>query len=149
VPGRSAFGPGTSPRRPSALTSPVARAFCRFLVTNGLPQRARDLTRDHVETSRGPAVPLPRMRMQPVALSEVAAHLAAVALGPALGLALDLAGPGEHQSADVARRLLRAQNRRRLVPDLRLPGSAAKVAAAAALLPAARDLEVGRPATHG
>jgi len=28
----------------------VARAFCDFLATNGLPGRARDVTRDHVET---------------------------------------------------------------------------------------------------
>jgi site-specific recombinase XerD len=26
------------------------RAFCSFLVTNGMPHRARDVTRDHVET---------------------------------------------------------------------------------------------------
>lgn len=28
----------------------VGRAFCDFLLSNGLPRRARDLTRDHVET---------------------------------------------------------------------------------------------------
>ena len=28
----------------------VGRAFCDFLVDNKLPGRARDLTRDHVET---------------------------------------------------------------------------------------------------
>jgi hypothetical protein len=32
----------------------VGCAFCSFLVTNGMPERARDLTRDHVEPGQTP-----------------------------------------------------------------------------------------------
>lgn len=87
--------------------------------------------------TRGPVVAIPRMRIQPIASAEVASHLVGIVAGPALGGAPDLAGPEEHQLSDLARRLLRAQRKRRYVLDLPLPGSMARAVAQGALVPRA------------
>jgi uncharacterized protein YbjT (DUF2867 family) len=84
---------------------------------------------------RGPIAPVPRMRTQPVAAREVAAELVALAQGPPLGMAPELAGPEERRMADLVRRLAHARGERRLVVEMPLPGSAARAAAQGALLP--------------
>ncbi len=86
--------------------------------------------------SRGPFALMPRVRTRPVAAREVAAALAELAAGPAVGLAPELAGPQEHELVDMARLLLRARGQRRRVVPLRLPGAAGRQMAGGGLLPA-------------
>ena len=83
----------------------------------------------------GPVAPVPRMRVQPVAVREVAVVLAELATGPALGTAPELAGPREESMPDMARRLLSARGSHRLVLPVRLPGAAGRAMAGGALLP--------------
>lgn len=85
--------------------------------------------------SKGPVAFVPRMRVQPVAAREVAAALARLAVGPAVGRAADLAGPEVHELPDLARRLLRARGRHRAVVPLRLPGAGGRALADGVLLP--------------
>lgn len=89
------------------------------------------LTRSH-----GPFALMPTVRTQPVAAREVAAALAELAAGPAVGLAPELAGPQEHELVDMARRLIRATGQRRRVVPVRLPGAAGRQMAGGGLLPA-------------
>ncbi|HST49050.1 SDR family oxidoreductase [Jatrophihabitans sp.] len=84
--------------------------------------------------SPGPLVPVPRMRVQPVAAREVAARLVELALGPAAGRAPEIAGPQVHELVELVRQLVRARNQRRVVLGIRIPGGAA--AAGGGLLPA-------------
>lgn len=85
--------------------------------------------------SPGPLAVVPRMRVQPVAAREVGRALAELAVGDAVGLAPDLAGPAVHEVVDLARQLLRARGSRRRVLAVRLPGAAGKAMANGALLP--------------
>lgn len=85
--------------------------------------------------SAGPLAPVPRMRVQPVAAREVAVQLVALAIGPPVGLASELAGPEEHDLVDLARRLVRHRGQRRRVLPVRLPGAAGRAMAGGALLP--------------
>lgn len=87
--------------------------------------------------SAGPLALVPRMRIQPVAAREVAVHLAALAAGPPVGLASELAGPQEHELVHIARRLVRHRGQHRHVLPVRLPGAAGRGMATGALLPAA------------
>ena len=75
------------------------------------------------------------MRVQPVAAAEVADALVALALGPPVGMAPELAGPEEHDLVDLACRLVRASGQRRAVVGVRLPGAAGRGMASGALLP--------------
>lgn len=70
----------------------------------------------------GPCQVVPTMVSQPIAASEVAAELVAVATGPARGVVEDLAGPHEENMADLVRRYLAANGRRRPVIEVPLPG---------------------------
>jgi uncharacterized protein YbjT (DUF2867 family) len=83
----------------------------------------------------GPIALLPRMRMQPVAASEVGAELARLATSAPEGSRLDMAGPEEHDLPDLARRVLAAEGRRRWVVGVRLPGAAGRGMARGGLLP--------------
>ncbi|MDQ1743059.1 MAG: hypothetical protein QOE23_1398 [Pseudonocardiales bacterium] len=91
--------------------------------------------------SPGPLVLVPRMRVQPVAAREVAAQLVALALGPAVGMAPELAGPQVRELVELVRQVVSARGRRRLVVGLRVPGGAA--AASGGLLPAGTDYTRG------
>ncbi|NYD56975.1 uncharacterized protein YbjT (DUF2867 family) [Nocardioides marinisabuli] len=83
----------------------------------------------------GPVAVLPRQRIRPVAAAEVAAELARLApVGPQ-GHATEIAGPEEHQLVDLARRVVRAEGRRRPVVGVRLPGRAGRAMASGGLLP--------------
>jgi uncharacterized protein YbjT (DUF2867 family) len=83
----------------------------------------------------GPVALIPAMYSQPIAAREVGTALADLAVGPARGLAPELAGPQPEMVADMARRYLRARGSRRPVIQLRLPGKGGKAAAAGGLLP--------------
>lgn len=78
-----------------------------------------------LRTVPGPLAIMPRMLCRPVAAAEVGTYLAEVAAAPARGVAPEIAGPRDEQMVDMARRLLRAQGRRRWVLPVDLPGSGA------------------------
>lgn len=88
-----------------------------------------------VDLTRGPIAPMPQMRIQPIAAREVADALAALVVGPAVGMAPEVAGPEQHLLSDLARRLLAARGQRRRVLALTLPSASARAAAGGALLP--------------
>ncbi|WP_149183525.1 SDR family oxidoreductase [Streptomyces sp. TRM49041] len=83
----------------------------------------------------GPLALVPRMRCQPVAAREVAHRLVELATGPAQERAPELAGPKEEQLVDMARRLLRAQGRHRLLIPVKFPGATGAAMTGEALLP--------------
>ena len=83
----------------------------------------------------GPVALVPRMRTQPVAAAEVATALVALATGPAVERAPELAGPEVHDMVDLARQVVRAAGRRRPVVPVRLPGAAGRAMAGGDLLP--------------
>jgi uncharacterized protein YbjT (DUF2867 family) len=87
--------------------------------------------------SPGPLVLVPRMRVQPVAAREVAARLVELALGPAVGLAPEIAGPQVRELVELVRQVVHARGRRRLVVPVRIPGGSA--AANGGLLPSGQD----------
>lgn len=81
----------------------------------------------------GPVACLPRTLMQPVAAREVAAHLLdCVEAGP-IGRAPDLVGPQPERLADLARRQLRHEGRRRPVLEVPLPGTYGRALASGTL----------------
>jgi uncharacterized protein YbjT (DUF2867 family) len=77
-----------------------------------------------LDRSPGPVAVLPRMRIAPIAASEVAAALADLVPGPARGRVEDLAGPAVHELSDLARRVLRARGSRRVVLAVPVGGRA-------------------------
>lgn len=94
----------------------------------GLPWTVLRATQFHefagqlLDRSPGPLAVTPRMRVQPIAAHEVAQRLVELALGPAVGLAPELAGPEVHELVDLVRQVARARGKRRLVVPLPLPG---------------------------
>ncbi|GAA4204736.1 SDR family oxidoreductase [Microbispora amethystogenes] len=117
----------------------------RVVAGCGLPWTTLRATQFHdwIWTTLGQmaAVPLPVLptwagvRFQPVDAGEVAARLAALALGAPAGLVPDLAGPRVYPMEDLARDYLRAGGRRRLVTPMPAPGRAARAFRAGANLP--------------
>ncbi|MFF8847170.1 SDR family oxidoreductase [Streptomyces sp. NPDC015127] len=91
---------------------------------------------DILDRLRGPLMPVPPMRVQPVAVREVARALVELAQGPARGMAPELAGPREELLIDMVRRVLPARHERRLVLSVRFPGAAGRAMADGGLLPA-------------
>lgn len=83
----------------------------------------------------GPIAIVPKMRSQPIAVSEVAAHLCVLATGDPQNMAPELAGPREESVVDMTRRLIRRRGQHRLVLPVRLPGPPGKAMANGALLP--------------
>ncbi|WP_305785678.1 SDR family oxidoreductase [Symbioplanes lichenis] len=72
----------------------------------------------------GPVAVVPAMRTQPVAVREVAAHLAGLIAEPPQGMAPELAGPREESLVSMCRRLIAAGGaRRRPVLPLPFPGA--------------------------
>jgi uncharacterized protein YbjT (DUF2867 family) len=83
----------------------------------------------------GPVAVVPRQIIRPVAASEVASELVALALGEPQRIAAELAGPEEHRLVDLARRVVRTSGRRRPVIEVRLPGQGGHGMASGGLLP--------------
>ncbi|MFI7597345.1 SDR family oxidoreductase [Actinoplanes sp. NPDC049681] len=76
-----------------------------------------------LERLPGPIAVVPAMKVQPVAVREVAEALAALAVGEPRGMAGDLAGPRVESLVGMARRLIAAGGaRRRPVMPLWVPG---------------------------
>jgi uncharacterized protein YbjT (DUF2867 family) len=84
---------------------------------------------------RGPVVPVPTMRTQPVAAREVGARLAELAVGEPAGMTQELAGPEVFEMPDLVRRVLRARGSRRLVLPVRIPGAVGRAMAGGGVLP--------------
>ncbi|MFG2136616.1 SDR family oxidoreductase [Streptomyces sp. NPDC048650] len=73
--------------------------------------------------ARSPVLPVPvGVRVQPVAVTEVAARLAGLAAGAPAGRVTDLGGPEVLAAGDLVRATLEAGGRRRLLAPLWLPG---------------------------
>ncbi|HRN28603.1 MAG TPA: NAD(P)H-binding protein [Terrimesophilobacter sp.] len=86
----------------------------------------------------GPFAMIPRMRMRPVASSEVTdelVRLATVKDSTVDGSIVELAGPEQHERVDLARRVVKARRMRKLVIPLTVPGAAGKPMAGGGLLP--------------
>jgi uncharacterized protein YbjT (DUF2867 family) len=92
---------------------------------------------------KGPLVPLPRMRTQPVSTREVAAALVEAALGEPQGRAADLAGPEPRELIELARLQLEHDGARRWVVPVRVPGRVGRQLREGALVPSA-DVRRGR-----
>ncbi|MGX1267910.1 SDR family oxidoreductase [Streptomyces phaeoluteigriseus] len=85
--------------------------------------------------ARSPVVMMPRMLTQPVAAQDVAEMLVEHAVRGPAGMAPEIAGPDRLDMVDVARRIARAQGRRRLVVPVKLPGKVGRAMTAGGLLP--------------
>ncbi|OBJ32509.1 SDR family oxidoreductase [Mycolicibacter heraklionensis] len=83
----------------------------------------------------GPIALVPKMKSQPIAVSEVAAHLCGLATGGPQQMAPELAGPRVESVVDMVRQLVRHRGQHRPVIGLRIPGAAGKGMANGALLP--------------
>ena len=83
---------------------------------------------------KGPVLPVPTMRSQPVAAREVADTLVDLALARPAGTTRTIAGPQVHEMPHLVRQVLRVDGSRRLVIPLWLPGSAGRRMASGALL---------------
>ncbi|MEU8327722.1 SDR family oxidoreductase [Micromonospora sp. NPDC048839] len=96
-----------------------------------------ELAAQMLATVPGPIAVVPQMRIQPIAAHEVAHCLVALALADPAGRAPDIAGPQRLRMSDMARRLLRARGRHRVVLPVRLPGATGRAMAGDGLLPTA------------
>ncbi|WP_435198543.1 SDR family oxidoreductase [Janibacter sp. GS2] len=74
-------------------------------------------------TRIGPLQAVPTMRSQPVAAAEVATLLVDVATQPPQGIGPEIAGPDQLSMAEMVRRLLVHEGRRRPVVEFPLPGA--------------------------
>jgi uncharacterized protein YbjT (DUF2867 family) len=88
-----------------------------------------------LDRSRGPVAVIPKMRVQPIAATEVADALVALALASPVGMAAELAGPQPEDLPDLARQVVRARGQRRRVLSVRLPGAAGRAMVEGGLLP--------------
>jgi uncharacterized protein YbjT (DUF2867 family) len=85
----------------------------------------------------GPLQVVPTMRTQPIAASEVAAELVAIASGDPRGLEPDLAGPQEERMAELVKRYLVATGHSQPVLQVSIPGAWGRGMRDGSLLPAA------------
>jgi uncharacterized protein YbjT (DUF2867 family) len=105
----------------------------RVVVGSGLlwtVQRATQfydfVLRGAASIARFPVVAVPRVFIcQPVDPADVARRLVELALGPPSGRVPDIGGPEVATWAEMVRQYLRAVGRRRLVMEVRMPGTGA------------------------
>jgi uncharacterized protein YbjT (DUF2867 family) len=88
-----------------------------------------------LDRAKGLVAVVPRMRIAPVAASEVADALVELVERPPVGMAPELGGPQERQLTDLARAVLTKRGSRKLLLRVRVPGAAGKAMAGGALLP--------------
>jgi uncharacterized protein YbjT (DUF2867 family) len=110
-------------------------------LTSGVPCSVLRATQFHEFAGQvllrvpGPIAMVPRMQTQTISAREVGAALAALAAGPAVGAAPDLAGPEVHDLADLCRQLLRVRGSRKPLLRVPLPGKVGRAMKDGALLP--------------
>lgn len=122
----------------------------RVVADSGLPWTTLRATQFHdlILTTAGrlarlPVIPVPGgFRFQPVDAGEVADRLVELALGPATGVAPDLAGPRIYAMSDLLRSYVRARGKHRPIVPVRVPGKAARAVRGGANL--APERAVGR-----
>jgi uncharacterized protein YbjT (DUF2867 family) len=83
----------------------------------------------------GRIVVVPAMLSQPIAVAEVAQHLAGLAHGEPAGMAPEIAGPEVQRMPAMVRRVARGRGDRRPILSLRLPGRVGRGFAGGGLLP--------------
>lgn len=111
-----------------ALAGPVPATVLRATQFHEFPGQV-------MAAVQGPVAYVPKMRTQPVAASEVGAHLVDLAEAAPQGRAPEIAGPEVHELPDLARRLLDATGSRRRLVSTRFPGKAGRHFEAGASLP--------------
>ncbi len=117
------------------------RAQERVVTTGPVPWTVLRATQFHefpgqlLDRSPGPVAVVPSMLSAPVAAAEVGAHLADLVHAGPQGMAVPIAGPENRQMVDLARRVLAATGRHRLVVPLRAPGALGRALASGALVP--------------
>lgn len=88
----------------------------------------------YLAQSKGRFIVVPKMRIQPVAVREVGAALAGIAVGSPTAMS-ELAGPRQEVLADMIRQVIRTRGDRRRVIELRVPGAAGRAMATGGILP--------------
>lgn len=83
----------------------------------------------------GPVQMAPKMRLQPIAGSEVAAALVDLATQPAQGLVQDLAGPQEESMPDLFAQYLAQQGKSAKIVEVPVPGAMGKAMRNGGILP--------------
>ena len=98
----------------------------------------------------GPFHVAPRMRTQPIAAREVAAHLVALAEAAPAGRTRDLAGPREESLVEMVRGLRPGAGSRAWIPAIPLPGRLGRAQRDGSLLPGPdADARERRPTPTG
>lgn len=87
--------------------------------------------------SAGPVQMAPKMRLQPIAGSEVAAALVDLAIEPAQGVVQDLAGPQEENMPDLFAQYLQHQGKSSKIVEIPVPGAMGKAMRNGGILPQA------------
>ncbi|MDQ1051436.1 SDR family oxidoreductase [Streptomyces sp. V4I2] len=85
--------------------------------------------------NRSPVVLMPNMLTRPVAAQDVAERLVDHVTQAPAGMAREIAGPQQLGMVDMARRIVRAQGRHRIVVPVSLPGKVGKAMSGGGLLP--------------
>ena len=85
--------------------------------------------------AKGPIAVVPRMRVQTIAASEVAAALVALASGPPVGRAADLAGPEQRDLTELAKLTMAARGIRKPLWKVSVPGRVGRAMRSGALIP--------------
>lgn len=85
--------------------------------------------------SAGPVQVAPKMRLQPIAGSEVAQALVELAVQPAAGIVQDLAGPKEEWMPQLFAQYLAKQNQSPKIIEVPLPGAMGKAMRDGGILP--------------
>ncbi|WP_329044512.1 SDR family oxidoreductase [Streptomyces sp. NBC_01422] len=114
-----------------------------LVLASGLPTTVLRATQFHEFAAQmlgepgtgGPFAVVPQMYSQPVAAREVAAALVRTVLGPAAGMAPELAGPEKRHMTAMVRQLKSATGRRKVILPVRAPGSVGRRMAGGGLLP--------------
>jgi uncharacterized protein YbjT (DUF2867 family) len=88
-----------------------------------------------LDRGRGPIAVIPRMRIQPVAAQEAAEALVAMAIGPPVGMAPELAGPQRRELTELVHAVRSARGSKKVVLTVRIPGAAGRAVSTGALLP--------------
>ncbi|KRA24411.1 3-beta hydroxysteroid dehydrogenase [Microbacterium sp. Root61] len=83
----------------------------------------------------GPLHVAPKMRTQPIAAAEVAAHLVDLAEAAPAGRVTDLAGPREESLVEMVRAYARSRGTKGWIPAIGLPGAFGKAQRDGSLLP--------------
>jgi uncharacterized protein YbjT (DUF2867 family) len=100
-------------------------------------------------TMFGPVIVAPQMRTQPIAVREVASHLAAAAATRPGEALRELAGPRVEEMTSMVRRLVASARKRRLIVPIRIPGAGGRAMARGRCCQPARQPSAARTSRPG